>query len=104
QAATDLWHGDIREARLPVGDTDLAHIDVAPAIHGEAMGREKLAHLESWPLFPAEPCDAVALGVDDRQPWAEVRYLEVDRHAGPKLADQEGGMLAAAAKKRAGAV
>src|SRR5262249_31042292 len=43
-------------------------------------------------------------GVDDRQPWAEIRMFQIDRHAGAELADNEVRPLAAAAAQRAGAM
>src|ERR1700759_182484 len=69
------------------------------------MWREKFADLDARAMLAAEPRDALAFGVDEGQPRAEIGHLEIDGHAGAELADDEGRRLAAAATaQRAGSV
>src|SRR6185295_12871177 len=81
-----------------------ADIDVTLRIHRDAVRREKFAGLQPRAVLAAEPGDAVTLGVDDREPWAEIGHLAIDRQAGTELADNEIRLLAAAAAQRAGPV
>src|SRR5262249_17286726 len=57
-------HRLVRKARLPVGDTDLANIDVAARVQSEAVWREELAGFDTWSLLAAEPRDARAPCID----------------------------------------
>lgn len=64
-----------------------------------------IAGLDTWTILPAEPRDALAPGIDDRQARAEIGHLAVDlRVRDRELADDEIRMLAAAAVQRAGAM
>ena len=68
-------------------------------------GARNLPASSPGPFLAAEPGDPVALGIDDREPWAEIGHLAVDRQAGPEFADDERRLLAAtAAAQRAGPV
>src|SRR5215470_13368473 len=89
QAAHDFRPWRVREARLPGGDADFAHINVAARVERKAVRREELAGIEARPLLPAKPRDALGLRVDDGQTRPEIRDLEIDRHARPQLADDE---------------
>src|ERR1700704_4667047 len=82
QAANDRRHRGIRKAGLPVGDADFAEIDVALRIQRDAVRRQEFAGLQPWTVFAAEPRDALAFGVDDGQARAQIRRLQIDRHAG----------------------
>src|SRR5450759_1012722 len=97
-------HRRIRKTGLPVGDADLADIDVALGIQRDAVRREEFAALEAGTVLAAELRDALSLGIDDAQARTEIRHLAVDRHARAELADDEIGRLAAAAMQRAGPV
>ena len=68
------------------------------------MGRQEFAGLDSRTVLAAEAGDAIALGVDDREPRAQIRHLPIDGHAGAQLADDESRLLAAAATERTGPV
>src|SRR4029077_16316516 len=65
QAAHHLRHRSLGKARLPVGDADLAEIDVALRIERNAVRREELADVESGTVLAAEPRDAFAFRVRD---------------------------------------
>src|SRR5689334_18052624 len=98
-------HWRIRKTRLPVGDADLADIDVAFRIQRDAVRREELADLDACAMLAAETGDALAFGVDEAEPRTEIGHFQIYGHAGAKLADDEGRVLAAAAAaQRAGAV
>src|SRR5258708_7093465 len=97
-------HRRVGKAGLPVGAADFAEIEAALEIERNAVGREEFSRLQPSAILAAEPGDALAFGIDDRKPRPEIRRLEVDRHAGAKLADNEIRMLAAAAMQRAGPV
>ncbi len=68
------------------------------------MRREEFAGLQPGAVLAAEAGDAVALGVDDREPRAEIGHLAVDRKTRAEFADDERRLLAAAAAQRAGPV
>ena len=68
-------HRRVRKAGLPVGDADLADIDVAFGIQRDAVRREEFADLDARAVLAAEPRDAFALRVDDGQPRAEIGRL-----------------------------
>src|SRR3954453_21138602 len=107
QTAADFQlrrHRRIRKAGLPVGDADFADINIAFRIHCDAVRREEFAGFQPRAVLAAEPGDAVALGVDDREPWAEIGHLAIDRQAGTEFADDEIRLFAAAAAQRAGPV
>src|SRR5205809_7972246 len=72
QAAHDLRHRRVGEARLPVRHTDFAEIDVALRIERDAMRREEFSCLQSGSVLAAEPRDALALRVDDSETRAEI--------------------------------
>src|SRR5581483_9569688 len=61
------------------------------------MRREEFADLDPRTMFAAEPRDALAFGVDEGEPRAEIGHLEIDGHAGAELADDEGRLLSAPA-------
>src|ERR1700704_3500678 len=89
QAARDAHfrrHRGVRKAGLPVGDADLAKINVAPGIHRDAVRREKFAGLNAWAVLAAEPGDAITLGVDDGKPRAEIGRSPVHVHARTEFA------------------
>src|SRR6266481_7038480 len=104
QAANDRRHRRIRKAGLPVGDADLAEIDVALRIQRNAVRCEEFAGLEAGTILAAEPRDALSPGVDNGQAGAQIWRLQVDRHARTQLADDEIRLPAAAAMQRAGPV
>src|SRR5665213_3445000 len=104
QAANHGWHRRIRKAGLPVGHADFADIDVAPRIHCDAMRSEELTGRKAGTVLTTEPRDTLALAINDGQARAEVRNPAIDRHARSEFADNEIGMLAAAAMQRAGTV
>src|SRR6266705_588184 len=56
-------HLGVRKAGLPVGDADLAEIDVAFGIQRNAVGGEEFAGLDPRAVLAAEPGDALALGI-----------------------------------------
>src|SRR5689334_10728249 len=85
----------------PVGVAHLANIDVPARIDGEPVRRQEFAGFLTGTVLTAKACDGLALLVDDGEPRADVGVLAVDRHAGPELADDEAGILAAAAVERA---
>src|SRR5438552_453902 len=97
-------HRRVRKTRFPVGDADLADIDVAFGIERQPVRRQEFAGLKPRAMLAAEPCDAVALGIDDGQARAEIGHFQIDGHAGTEFADDEIRMLAAAAMQRAGPV
>src|ERR1043166_7007368 len=98
-------HRRVGKAGLPVGDADLADIDVALRIQRDAVRGEEFAALEARTVLAAEPRDARAFRIHDREARTEIRHLAVDRHAGTEFADDEVGLLAAAAAtQRAGPV
>src|SRR5215510_9636874 len=80
----------------PVRIADLADINVALAVHGEAVRREEAAGLQPRPVLAAEAGDYAALLVDDGEPRAEVGVAAVDRHARTQLTDDEVGIVPAA--------
>src|ERR1700733_14615087 len=85
QAAGDLQfrrHRRLRKTGLPVGDADLADIDVAFRIQREAVRGEEFAGLETRTVLAAEPGDPLSLGVDDGEARTEIGHLAIDRHAG----------------------
>src|SRR6478735_9667262 len=82
-------HRRIRKAGLPVGDADLADIDIAFGIQRDAVRCEEFADLYARTVLAAEPRDAVSPGVDDGQPRTEIGSLQVDRHARAELADDK---------------
>src|SRR5439155_10139260 len=92
------------KAGLPVRDTDLAGIDVTFRIQRDAVRRQEFPAGNTRAVLAAEPRDALALGVHDRQPWSEIGHLAVDGQARAELADHEGRALAAATAQRAGPV
>src|SRR5580704_15561441 len=79
QAADHGRHRYIRKAALPVGDADLADIDVALRIQRNAVRREELADLKARTILATEPRDTLALGVDDGQARTQIRRLAIDR-------------------------
>src|SRR5882757_4862527 len=107
QAARDAHfrrHRHVRKAGLPVGDADFAEIDVAPGIDRDAVRREEFSGLDARTVLATETRDAVALGVDDGEPWPEVGRLSIHVHPGTEFADDETCLLAATAAQRAGAM
>jgi len=66
--------------------------------------REEFAGLDARAIFSTKPGDAITLGVDDGEPWSEIGRFPVHVHARTEFADDERGLLAAAAAQRAGAM
>src|ERR1044072_5959935 len=98
-------HRRVGKAGLPVGDADLADVDIALRIQRDAVRREEFAAFQSGTVLTAEPRDALALSVHDREARPEVGHLAIDRHAGAEFADDKIRVLAAtAAAQRAGPV
>src|SRR4051794_35000874 len=87
----------IRKAGLPVGDADLADIDVAPGIQRDAVRRQEFSARNARARLAAEPRDAVAFRVHDREPRAEIGHLAVDGQARTEFPDDEGRAFAATA-------
>src|SRR5262249_30643785 len=73
-------------AVAPVGEGDLADIDVAARIDGEAVRRHELTRLDAG-RTNAQPRQHLALVAVDADPWADVRHVVVDAHAAADLAD-----------------
>src|SRR5581483_827281 len=63
ERADDGRHGTVGEARLPVGVGDLAHVDVAAGIDGQAVRGDELAGLQARSLLAAEPRDQLAVDI-----------------------------------------
>src|SRR4029077_2442314 len=97
-------HLGIGKARVPIGDADLADIDVATRVQRDAVGGEEFAGLKSGAVLAAESRDALALRIDDGQARTEIGDLEIDRHARAELADDEGRPPTAATAQRTGPV
>src|SRR5439155_26099248 len=72
----------------PVGVRDLADVDVAARIDGEAVRRDELAELEPGGTI-AEAREHLALRRVDADARPDVRQLLVHRHAAARLADVE---------------
>src|SRR5580698_881381 len=53
-------HRRVPKTGLPVGDADLADIDVAVRIQRHAVRGEKLAGFQARAVLATEPCDALA--------------------------------------------
>src|SRR5262249_56139316 len=64
-------------AVAPVRVRDLAHVDVAAGVHGEAVRRDELVRLESGGAMP-EPRQHLTLDAVDAHPRADVRHVVVD--------------------------
>src|SRR5438874_4490813 len=75
-------------ATTPVGERDLAHVDVAPRVDGEAVRGDELARLQSGRTL-AQPRQSLALAAVDADAGPDVRHVEVDAEAAPDLADVE---------------
>src|SRR5262245_30676734 len=91
------------EARV-FGVADLADVDVAVRVDGEAMRGDKFSGLKSGTRFSSQPRDRLALVVDEREARADVGMRAVHGEAGSELADEELRVLSAAAEQAAGAV
>src|SRR5262249_40138130 len=98
------WHWRLWKARLPVGDADLADIDVASRVERQPVRRQEFSSLDAWAMLAAAPRNAFALGIHDGQARAEIGHFEIDGHAWAEFTDYEIGMLAAATMQRAGTV
>src|SRR5262249_18759674 len=68
----------VLEGLRPVGPRHLAHIDVAAAVHRQAVGRQELGGTQAR-AKPAQAGNALAGVVDDGNPWAEVWDVAADR-------------------------
>src|SRR6516225_10546283 len=85
----------------PIGKRHLADIDVAARIDREPVRRDELARVEPG-MRVAEPRQQLALARIDADPRAAIRQLDVDRHVGPDLANEEARRLGAALHIEAG--
>src|SRR5215472_7996371 len=98
--------GRVRPARVdlrPGGPRDLADIDVAMAVDGEPVRRQKPAELGAG-RGVAKAADQLALVVDDRDPGPEIGNVAADRGGWADLADVADRLVAIGHVHAAGAV
>src|SRR3984957_2157017 len=88
-------------AAAPIGEADLADIDVAAGIHRDAVRRDELAGVEPG-MEVAEPGQQFAHMAVDADPGPAIRPLDIDRHVRPDLADIEPRMVGAGFHTQAG--
>src|SRR5690348_16048076 len=81
------------DAAATIGETDLADIDVAVRIDGDAVRRDELAGFEPG-MGVAEPRQQPALAGVDADPRPAIRQVDVDRHVWADLADIHAPVLA----------
>src|SRR5579862_10003258 len=77
----------------PIGERDLADIDVAARVDAQAVRRDELAGLQPG-MGMAEPRQEFALMGVDADPRPAIRQVDVDRHVGADLADEKAAVLA----------
>jgi hypothetical protein len=101
QAANNRGHRRVRKAGFPIGNADLADINIASGIERDAVRGEEPSGLETGAVFAAQPRDAFSPGIHDAQARTEIWDLAIDRHAWTKLADNKIRLPAPAAVQRA---
>src|SRR3954469_7869655 len=103
ETAHDGGHRRVGKARLPVGDADLADVDVACGVERETVRGEEFADRKTGAILAAEARNFLSLSIHDGQARPDILVFEVDRHAGTELADDEVRFAdPAAAAQRAG--
>src|SRR4030095_5683196 len=83
--------GGDRTPAAPVGERDLAHVDVAARVDRETVGRDELAQLEPGRAIP-QPGEELALAAVDAHARPDVGHVVVDRHARPDLPHVEAAL------------
>src|SRR3954447_12451162 len=81
------------DAAAPIGEGDLADIDVAARVDGDAVRRDELAGIEPG-MRVAEPRQKLARVGIDADPRAAIRQVDIDRHVGTDLADIHAALFA----------